>query len=232
MIFEIHPGNYQKKGLVAANYVRKKGLLTEDETPYTARFGFSVSDIGVLSYATDPSSAIFYINRDSIPLDEFNNIGTASGLGTFLETNYQGINSNDSSFSMLLPTTLRFFGDLKFIHNVGLHAGLQVGLFGGRASRFKNAQLTQFIVTPRWEIKWLGVYMPFGIDEMGLFNWGISLRAGSIGDWHRRLAQQSGQGICNGSSFHFGLRWVFPLVNAPIEIPAATHNRSIGPPLF
>ena len=128
---------------------------------------------------------------------------------------------------MLLPTTLRFFGDLKFIHNVGLHAGLQVGLFGGRASRFKNAQLTQFIVTPRWEIKWLGVYMPFGIDEMGLFNWGISLRAGPLVIGTGDLLSNLAKGYVMGSSFHFGIRWVFPLVNAPVRNPGCNpYDRS------
>ncbi len=228
MIFEIHPGNYRKKGLVSQrNYVRKKGLLTEDETPYTARFGFSVSDIGSISYATDPRSAIFYINRDSIPLDEFNSIGSASDLGNFLETNYQGINSNDSSFSMLLPTTLRFFGDLRFIHNVGLHAGMQIGLFGGRSTRFKNAQLTQFNVTPRWEIKYFGAYMPFTIDEMGLFNWGISLRAGPLVIGTGDLLSNLAKGYVMGSSFHFGLRWVFPIINAPARNPGCNpYDRS------
>lgn len=186
------------------------GIFLPDETKYKYKFGLSFNDLGAIFYQRAPQTRDFYVNIDSIPLSVFNGVNSVSTLNTAFATNFQ-MNGTDGSMTMAMPAHINIFGDVRFAHNLALHTGFTMAFNQGSSTAFKNHFLYQLTFTPRWEIKWFGVYLPIWVTQyLNAPNLGISLRLGPLvvgtGDILGHLIKREYADI----DVHMALRLIIP----------------------
>lgn len=147
-----------------------------DENKYFIKVGVSLNDIGVLNFNRAPSSQNFRGNvMDWRVRDEhFNNI---------VEVN-QAINSRTqalpsrSRYKINLPTAFSAQVDIRFLRDIYVNfvAYRPVQLDkGSDAYNFTN--YGYYTITPRWETKFFGIYLPYTIADENSFNLGNQLGA-------------------------------------------------------
>lgn len=211
--FEYTPNNKNGHGLYKqANNKKVKwpGIFLPDETRYKYKIGIAANDLGAIFYQRVPETRDFLVNANVLPLSVFNGINSVSSLNTTL----QGVvvmNGTDANMTMSMPAHINIFGDVRFRHNLGLHTGLTMAFNNGTTTAFKNHFLYQLTITPRWEIKWFGVYLPIWVSQyFNAPNLGISLRLGPLvigtGDILGHLIKREYADI----DVHFALRLIIP----------------------
>ncbi len=170
-------GLYKKK---KNKKVKWPGIFAPDETRYKYKFGLSFNDLGAIFYQRAPQTRDFYVDIDSIPLSVFGQVNGIPALNTAFQNTFV-MNGTDGTMTMGMPAHINMFADIRFQHNIGLHGAFTMAFNQGSATAFRNHYLYQFTVTPRWEIKWFGVYMPIWVSQyLNAPNLGISLRLGPL----------------------------------------------------
>ena len=138
------------------------------------RLGLTLSDIGFVNYRTGSSGSL---NANSSSWDP-----NSFDL-TFLKGFEDAINSeftsadNYSSYRMALPTSISVQADYNVVNGFYVNATYLKSLSNESkvlSVRYKD----RLTVTPRWDWKWLGVYMPFSVVEGGESHLGLNLMFG------------------------------------------------------
>lgn len=179
--YEYREPEINRKGLYGTrrkDQVKNFGILAGDETKYKLKAGISFNDIGGMSYNKSQNSRDFYANNDSLNLHAFNPVNSPGTFAQTLQTVFFSSASNQSSYFMDLPTHIHLFFDYRFRKGFALHTSLMLSFNHGTIDPTKNHYLYQLAITPRWESKWFGVYMPLSFNEYLLYNLGISFRLG------------------------------------------------------
>jgi hypothetical protein len=212
LTLEYTPNKKTKYGLYRRSGKKLKwpGIFAPDETRYKYKFGFAANDLGAIFYQRAPQTRDFFVNVDSIPLNVFNGINSIGAFNTALQS-VVVMNGTDANMTMAMPAHINLFGDVRFNHNIGLHTQLTMAFNNGHATAFKNHFLYQLTVTPRWEIKWFGVYMPIWISQyLNAPNLGLSVRLGPLvvgtGDILGHLIKREYADI----DVHMALRLIIP----------------------
>lgn len=211
--YEFKPnGIFGKTGLIRPrknSYGRETGIWAKDETRYKFKVGISLNDVGGLMYAKSTNSRDFYANVDSLSLSVFNNINGPGSLAQTLQAVFVQSN-NTSNFFIDLPTHLHLFFDYRIDKGFAVHTSVMLPFNHGIFDHHKNHYIYQLAVTPRWESKWFGVYLPISFNEYLLYNLGISLRLGPLvigtGDILGTLIKREYASL----DVHMGLRLIFP----------------------
>lgn len=165
------------------------GLTTsyEDDTwnpdadTWKARIGVSIVDIGGISYTKSPFSS----NLD-LQAQDFNAHLLEKQRGENYKQYAMRMASQftnlekDDKFFMNLPTSLNLMGDYNINGRFFISASATVGLLGGKKDDNKTNALTQLLVTPRYETRHLGVYLPFSVNRYGQADAGMGLRLGPL----------------------------------------------------
>lgn len=152
-----------------------------DADTWKARFGISIVDIGGISYDKSLISADLDMRAQSYPA---NMLGKrkeeslrqyANRLGnTFTRLESEG------TFFMNLPTSLNLMGDYNVDGRFFVSASATIALTGGMKDDNKTSALTQLMVTPRYETRHLGAYLPLSVNRFGQADAGLALRAGPL----------------------------------------------------
>ncbi len=211
--FEYIPNKKTKRGLYRrrSNKVTKwPGIFAPDQTRYKYKFGLAFNDLGAIFYERAPQTRDFFVNVDSLPLSVFDGVNSIAAANAILQANFQ-MNGTDGDMTMAMPAHVNMFGDVRFNYNLGLHTSLTMGFNQGKTTAFKNHFLYQLTITPRWEIKWFGVYMPIWVSQyLNAPNLGISLRLGPLvigtGDILGHLIKREYADI----DVHMALRLIIP----------------------
>jgi len=212
-VLEYTPNKITKGGLYRKRKTTMKkipGIFTPDETRYKYKLGISANDLGAIFYQRTPQTRDFFINVDSLPLNVFDNVNSISSFNTTLQS-VVVMNGADENMTMVMPAHINMFADVRFNHNLGLHSQLTLAFNNGRATSFKNHFLYQLTITPRWEIKWFGVYVPIWVSQyLNAPNMGLSLRLGPLvigtGDILGHLIKREYADI----DVHMALRLIIP----------------------
>lgn len=210
---EYIPNKKTKRGLYrkrSAKNVKWPGIFAPDETRYKYKFGVSANDLGAIFYQRTPETRDFTANITELPLTVFDGVGSIADVNAVIQQNFN-MNGTDGDLTWIMPAHVNIFGDVRFRHNLGLHTSLTLAFNNGRVTPFKSHYLHQLIVTPRWEIKWFGVYLPIWVSQyMNAPNLGISLRLGPLvigtGDILGHLIKREYADI----DVHMALRLVIP----------------------
>jgi hypothetical protein len=190
--------------------VKWPGIFAPDETKYKYKFGFSANDLGAIFYQRAPQTRDFYANVDTLPLAVFNAANSVAGINSALQSSFV-MNGTDANMTMVMPAHINIFGDVRFNHNLGLHTGFTMAFNNGKSTAFKNHYMYQLTITPRWEIKWFGVYVPIWVSQyLNAPNMGISFRLGPLvigtGDILGHLIKREYADI----DLHMALRLIIP----------------------
>ncbi len=166
------------------------GLERRDKNKYKLRVGASILDIGSINFQKGNDALDFAANSlqnwDVSHLNFGKNV--VAGFDSIVKNSPQTVNSalrnfvttdSKGTFAFSLPTTFSFQVDYN------LYKDLYVNFTSNTAPRWLNVQsqvstLSYYQITPRWDNKWFGLFIPMGINGYGQGTMGATVRLGPI----------------------------------------------------
>lgn len=176
-------------------YLDKDGnkAYYKDKNKYLYRLGFSITDFGSINY-TDAISKTYNANASFT--------GTQNNNSNF-NSIYRETSSSKEIIAKL-PTALHLNGDWNFHKQFYLNFNTDLSLIKNTATN--AAYITNNVgLTPRYEVKWLSVYLPINYLQYSGFQAGFGFRAGPLFIGSGSVI--SGLiGTTQAVDFHFGLK--------------------------
>ncbi len=150
---------------------------------YKFKAGLAVLDIGKIKYNADPNyTASYNINvtgSQRFYLRELDG-KSLSEIKQYLDTSryFKKTGNNGGSYSVALPSTLQV--NVDYCINNGFYVDA-AGQFAISKNNPENAAYqNNFTLTPRFEARAAGIYLPLNYNSITGFNAGISLTAGPL----------------------------------------------------
>jgi outer membrane protein OmpA-like peptidoglycan-associated protein len=154
------------------------GLWRKDKNKYKLKVGLSVTDIGVVKFKKGAMSHNFVADIGYWNLHDFDNVDSFTDLDSVFTARF-GTDPGDDNFKMNLPTAISAQIDYNiykdFYLNFTPYWALQY-----RNDGTKVHELTTFSLTPRWDHKWFGAFIPVSYDLTGNTKLGLDLRIGPL----------------------------------------------------
>ena len=152
-------------------------LVRKDQNKYKLKAGLSVLDIGRVKYTKGEKSGDFFADihlmdittLDPSDIDSFDD----SLRSKFVEV------PSSPTFTMNLPTTLSAQVDYNIYKDFYVNF-TPYYIFQFRKKSTRVHDITTFSLTPRWDHKWFGVFLPFSYDAMRNTKIGLALRLGPV----------------------------------------------------
>lgn len=166
---------------------------------YKLRFGFSLTDLGSINYEKGIRKS--YDLNDSFTADEFEN---AENIDAFLNDAYSETVINGSVKSKL-PTAFHADVDWNMCKKIYLNVNGDFSLVDNTTLN-QNSIENRISVTPRFESKWLSLYVPVSFMQYSGTQIGAGLRTGifflgSGSALSNAFAKES-----KAMDFHFGVK--------------------------
>ncbi|RYY57454.1 MAG: hypothetical protein EOO09_02480 [Chitinophagaceae bacterium] len=158
----------------------------QDREKYKFRFGASLIDAGKIKYKKDMQrSGGYNVDIDGVefldlnelsnqPLDELNQY-FAANPDLFTPTD-----AGPANYKAALPTTLQLDADYHINGGLFVNAGGQISLTDNETKIYNSQYYSGFSLTPRWEGKRLGFYLPLSYNALTDFNAGLAFRFGPV----------------------------------------------------
>lgn len=149
-----------------------------DKKHYKLAVGFSVMDMGALRFNRSSNSRNFYAD---IRNWNVNNAQFPDGLQSLDDTISTRFEVRDGSkhFTIILPTRFNLYIDYFFRDDLGITLGMMAAPNMSPRQQMVH-HVTTFSVTPKYENKWVGAYLPLSVDVFGNFSLGTTLRLGPL----------------------------------------------------
>ena len=150
-----------------------------DETKYKLRLGASVLDVGFMSFQKGDNAYNFNANKTNWDVNALRfGPNKLYSLDTIIANNL-GHSDSRSYFHMYFPTTFSLQADYHISDD------LYVNLTTYTVPQFINVTsqvrtLSYYTVTPRWDYKWVGVFLPVGVNGYGQPTIGMTVRLGPL----------------------------------------------------
>ena len=152
--------------------------------PYKLKFSLSLLDLGSINYKANPSyTAGYSVNISGTQKYYANNLKDSSltGIKNALDQSpyFKNLNQGNNSYAVGLPTTLVGNIDINLISR--FYLDLDGRLSFHNYNKYSNPfYQNNFTITPRFEGRIFGAYIPLNINSMTGFNAGLALRAGPL----------------------------------------------------
>ena len=158
-----------------------------DLNKYKFRFGLALLDMGSIKYEKDMQrSGAYDINingAEKLYLRQFDDVEIDS-LKNFFDNSPQyftpATGNNEKNYNVGLPTTLNIDADYNFRKGSYMNLSGQLSLVNTKNKPYNSQYYSSFSLTPRFEGKVIGLYMPLSYNRLTSFNAGISLRMGPL----------------------------------------------------
>jgi hypothetical protein len=178
---------YEFRKDTLSNRLSEDGEWRRDENKYKWRIGLALHDIGSIAYQRDtkrsgdytvniPANEKFYLDAiTNASIDDVND-----SLKNYPQYFAMNPALSGSSYRVATPATLQVDIDYH------IHQGFYVNLGGSMAltkanSKAWNSRYYSYIsVTPRYEGRAFGVYLPLSYNALTQTNLGLSLRIGNL----------------------------------------------------
>jgi hypothetical protein len=146
---------------------------------YKIAVGFSVIDFGAMRFRRGEYSENFYANIQNW---DVNNAKFPNGIQSFDDTiraRFQALQTSKSYFTLWLPTRFNMFIDYNIAKGFGVNGSAMISADMSPQHNMLH-QVSTFTVTPKYDILWVGAYLPLSVDVMGNISWGATLRIGPL----------------------------------------------------
>lgn len=185
----------------------------EKKEPYKFRLGVAVVDLGSIKYEKDMQrSGAYHIDitgNERFSLQELNGVDF-DDLNAKFDSYPQYFtpdgSNTETKYTVSLPTTLQVNADYHVASGFFVSLASQLSLSNNKTKGYNNRTYTAVAVTPRFEKKRFGVYLPLSYNKLSSLNAGASLRLGPVfigsGSVISSLIGNSKQ-----ADFHFGVRF-------------------------
>jgi outer membrane protein OmpA-like peptidoglycan-associated protein len=182
-------------------------LWRKDQNKYKLKVGFTISDLGWIRFKKGPTSGDFQGDIVNWNLHTVNPKGVAS-FDSIIRKNFQP-NVTNASYTMWLPTALSLQADYYLAKNV------YINLTPYFAFQFTNKttkvhDISSLILTPRWDHKWFGAFMPIQFNSMDGFRAGLAIRLGPLAIGTSNIAPLLGQKTIYGADAYVILKVFIP----------------------
>jgi hypothetical protein len=174
---------------VGVTYTRKRqslihGFSSEDPVDYDWKLEASLTDIGRAKYPLGDLSSVVIGPQGTPGVERFtrmmDSVGTLAELKDSL-AQVAVLKPWTGAVSVSLPTALRINFDKSFPSHFYLNAQLALDMsFLVPGVDYRIHQLSYLELTPRWEIRRLGVYAPLYVNTHGSVMTGAALRLGPL----------------------------------------------------
>jgi hypothetical protein len=168
-------------------YILPSGDEEGSEYDYDTKIGISIMDIGSTKYTYSKNSRIVQAGKanvtDSLLQSKFRSINSFDDLNDSLADVAGYIRNIDGDFFIKQPTRLIINVDRHLAKNIFINGELTVPLTAsgpGTNNKLVVRDMNLLALTPRWETKILGLYMPVLINHRGQFWVGGAFKAGPL----------------------------------------------------
>ncbi|MEP7259459.1 MAG: DUF5723 family protein [Flavitalea sp.] len=179
---------------------------------YKFKLGLSILDIGKIKYKKDAARSGAYDidinNGERLYLSQLADEGL-DNYNEFFSSRPQyftPVGASDGSYSVSLPTTLQLEADYNIHGGFFLSLASQIAINADKTKGYNSQSYSGVALTPRYESRIFGFYLPVQYNELTKLNAGISLRFGPVfigsGSVLTALMSESKQ-----ADIHFGLRF-------------------------
>lgn len=154
------------------------GLWRKDKNKYKLRVGVSAVDLGYVKFKKGKYSHNFTADIGYWNLHAFDTVSSVASFDTVLRNTFN-MQDGDQYYKMNLPTAYSLQVDYNIWKDV--YANF-TAYWSPRSKNNKEKvhDITTFSITPRWDHKWFGAFIPISYDATGLFKAGIALRVGPL----------------------------------------------------
>lgn len=173
------------------NMDNEKNLWRRDKSKYKFKAGFSILDLGGIRFKKGQFSGNFNANVNALMFKKKFNINgpgvTAFGSQSSLNFNALDdsllslgvVDKSAGTYFMNLPTAISTQADYK------LWKDFDINFIAYFAFQFKNDahkvhDFTSFSLTPAWDHKWFGVFVPLQYHKLYGFAYGACIRIGPL----------------------------------------------------
>ena len=149
----------------------------QPKKPYLFRAGLTINDIGSIKHSKNRGNKTYHFEMDDVPYSKFHNITSISALVDTLKNSVDFTETEGGSYSLSLPTTYTLNGDYCYKPTLFLNASFsyQPSVYNNIVKSFK-ADFFTMRLTPRFENKTWGFYLPLGYNNILGVNAGIAAR--------------------------------------------------------
>ena len=155
------------------------------EYAYNTKVGVSIMDIGNNKYNYGQFSSLAVAGKagitDTLLENKFSGVSSVAGFNDSLASIVSSFRQLAGNFSIYQPTRLVLNVDQHIVHNFFVNAQLTVpflSLFSKKIIYLKDINL--LAITPRWEIKAVGAYLPILFNNRNQLWVGAAFKAGPI----------------------------------------------------
>ena len=156
----------------------KDDWLYDDRNKYRLKVSAAVCNIGAIPFTKGAGSTSFYANKNGIAVKDF----TARSVGQFDSTLYRNFTIKDDAGSI-------YYQSLPLSINLGVDVNLYKGLYlNGTAAisplkeidPAKTHHISTYSITPRFEHRWFGIWLPVSYDALNNMHVGTGMRLGPL----------------------------------------------------
>jgi outer membrane protein OmpA-like peptidoglycan-associated protein len=185
----------------------KKDLWRNDKNKYKLKVGLSVTDLGSIKFKKGSTSADFHAD---VTLWNLHPISPKS-VGEFDDTLKSRFtqNNNNSTYKMNLPTAISGQIDYQIWKDVYVNLTPFIA-FQFKKNDTKVHDFSSVTLTPRWDHKWFGVFIPVQYNFLDGFRAGAAVRLGPIVVGSTNLAPLVGQKTIYGADVYAMLKIPIP----------------------
>lgn len=160
------------------------GFINDDPAGYDWKFEAAITDIGRIKYALGSQSAVITGLKEHYAVDRFSRmLDSATTLNRFNDSLKEVMDLAfwQGAMSLSLPTALRINIDKNLGRHFYVNARAVLDLsFLDPGVDYRMRQNGYFMLTPRWEIRRVGIYAPLYVNGYGSVMAGASLRLGPL----------------------------------------------------
>lgn len=185
----------------------EKGLWRNDKNKYKLKVGVAVTDIGSIKFKKGATSGDFQADVGFWNLKPIN----PKSVGEFDDTlkGRFGNLSGPSSYKMNLPTVISAQIDYLIWKDIYVNLSPYIA-FQFKKNDTKVHDITSIALTPRWDHKWFGVFIPVQYNFLDGFRAGAAIRLGPLVVGSSNLAPLVGQKKIYGADVYALLKLPIP----------------------
>ena len=159
----------------------------ESGKQYKLKVGIALLDLGKINFKRDAQRSADYemsvSNAQRFYLSELNGVALndyRAKLNEFPQYFKAGDTTSTAKYSVSLPATLQMDVDYHVYNKFYINAASQIGLNSEKVRSYNGHFYSVFAVTPRYEGRRYGFFLPLSYNSLTKLNAGFSLHAGPV----------------------------------------------------
>lgn len=154
---------------------------------YDWKIGVSIMDIGKNKYMPAQGSFTMSMPKsnisDAYAQNQLSNISDIKDLQKGISTLFDKVDSIKQNFTISNPTRIIINVDRSFEHHLYVNGELSMNIYSSEPRqilKFRTREVNLLTITPRWETKTLGAYIPIQYNTQGQLWIGGALKLGPL----------------------------------------------------